>query len=162
MKKELKLYGAAFLFILVIFVFSFSKEIENRDAIRVSYDPSPVRNYVKTGSSSADGTLRQALTKVYHVTVVPTVANGGTLDISGFGLTTVANVQVSVMRNTATPNDVPTVSLKSISTSSIGYNLIQGNNAIVAILGINVLSGAPNVFVTTPGDCTLRFQITGW
>lgn len=127
-----------------------------------SYDPAATLHYIKSGSSSTNGDLRMLPTKVFHVTVTPTVANGGSLDISGFGLTTIANVQVSVTRNTTVPNDVPTVSLKAVSTTSVTYNLIQGNNAVVALLGINVLSGAPNVFVTTPTDCTLRFTITGY
>lgn len=155
-----RLYGGAIILILALAIFSFNYEEKN--AIRVSFDPAPTRHYLKSGSSSANGTLRQLPTKVYHVTVVPTVANGGTLDISGFGLTTVANVQVVAMRNTSTPNDVPTVALKSITTSTLTYNLIQGNNAVIAILGINVLSGTPNVFVPTPTDLTLYFLITGW
>lgn len=127
-----------------------------------SFDPAPTQHFLKSGSSSSSGALRMLPTKVYHVTVTPTVANGGTLDISGFGLTTVANIQVTAVRNTTVANDVPTVSVKSFTTTSITYNVIQGNNAVVAILGINVLSGSPNVFVPTPTDVTLYFQITGW
>lgn len=159
----LQMYGAGFLLLFALCIFSFTKnEEDKKGTVRFSYDPAPTQHFVKAGSSSTNGILRMLPTKVYHVTVVPTVANGGSLDISGFGLTTVANVQVSAQRNTAAPNDVPTVALKSISTSSIVYNITQGNNAVVSIVGINVLSGTPNVFVSTPSDVTLRFLITGW
>lgn len=127
-----------------------------------SFDPASTIHYVKSGSSSTNGTYRQLPTKVYHVTLVPTTANGGILDISGFGLTSVLNIQVMALRNTSAANDVPTVSIKSFSTSSVVYNITQGNNAVVAILGINVLSGTPNVFVPTASDVTLYFQITGY
>lgn len=156
-----KLYGSVFIVLLAVVVFSFNSG-SKEDVIRVSFDPAPTRHYIKTGSSNTPGVLRVQPTMIAHVTVVPTVANGGVLDISGLGFTTIANIQVSVTRNTAVPNDVPSVAVKSFTNTSIVYNLIQGNNAVVAILGINVLSGMPNAFVTTPSDCTLRFQITGY
>lgn len=156
-------YGLLYLPVIMLVAASmFFSMKEEKEAIRVSYDPAPTQHYIKSGSSSTNGTLRMLPTKSIHINVTPTASNGGTLDISGFGLTTVGNVQVSAERNTSSPNDVPTVGIKSVTTSTITYNLIQGNNAVVNIAGIYVLSGAPNVFVPTPGDVTLRFQITGW
>lgn len=155
-----KLYGGCIVIILAVMVFSFN--FEEKNAIRVSYDPAPTVHYYKNTSSSTNGAFRQLPTKVCHFQITPTVANGGSLDISGFGLTMIQDVQVTVVRNVSTANDVPTVALKSISTTAITYNITQGNNAVVAILGINVLSGTPNVFVPTPTDCTLFFQVTGY
>lgn len=153
------LFGVAMVVAMSGWIFAFS---DKNDVNTISYDPASTRHYTKVGSNSSPATLRALPTKIFHVQVTPTVANGGTLDISGLGITTIGNIQVSVVRNTSVANDVPTVALKSISPTAITYNLIQGNNAVVALLGINVLSGSPNVFIPTPTDCTLYFQITAW
>lgn len=147
--------------ITLIAVFAVTILLSNIASSR-SFDPASTIHYYKVGSSSTNGVYRQLPTKIYHVVVTPTVANGGVLDISGFGLTNILNVQVTPVRNVSTANDVPTVSIKTFSTSSIVYNITQGNNAVVAILGINVLSGTPNVFVPTPTDITLYFTLTGY
>lgn len=154
--------------VLVISAIAMSLSQRENDAVRVSYDPAPTKHYMKTGSSSTAPTLRMLQTRVFHVMgVVPTVSNAGSLDVSwlsGLGVTTIVDVMVTATRSTATPNDVPTVSINSRSLSAITYNITQGNNATVAILGINVLSGTPNVFVPTGSlsGITLDFLITAY
>ena len=120
-----------------------------------SYDVGVTKHY-------NNGVLVTRAIKQYHAVITPTNSNGGTLDISSYGLTTVLNVNATVARNTATANDVPSIAIKSISTTSIAYNVMTANNATVAILGINVLSGSPQVFAANPSTLTIYLTITGY
>lgn len=120
-----------------------------------SYDVGITKHY-------NNGVLITRSIKQYHTVITPTNSNGGTFDISGYGLTTILNVNATVARNTATANDVPSIAIKSVSTSAITYNVMTANNATVAILGINVLSGSPQIFATNPSTLTIYLTITGY
>jgi len=120
-----------------------------------SYDIGMTRHY-------NNGVLVTREVKQFHVSFTPTVANGGTFDISSYGLTAILDVQAMITKNTGTVGDVPAIALKSVTTSTITYNLTQANNATVAILGINVLSGSPQTYVTNFTGTTINLQITGY
>jgi len=99
--------------------------------------------------------------RVLDLLVVPTVAMGFSVDISSYGFTTISNVLVIAERDTTDPMLVPNVAIKSKSTSAIVINITQGNNAVVAILGINVLSGSPVVAATNLPTITLHVRVEG-
>ena len=99
--------------------------------------------------------------RVLDLLVVPTVAMGFSVDISSYGFTTISNVLVIAERDTTDPMLVPNVAIKSKSTSAIVINITQGNNATVAILGINVLSGSPVIAATNLTTITLHVRVEG-
>lgn len=99
--------------------------------------------------------------RVLDLLVIPTVAMGFSVDISSYGFTSISNVAVVAERDTTDPMLVPNVGIKSKSTSAIVINITQGNNATVAILGINVLSGSPMVAATNLASITLHFRVEG-
>lgn len=100
--------------------------------------------------------------KMLHISATPSTGNGALLDISGHGLTTVLNVMAVAQRNTATPGDIPAVSIKSFSTSQVVYNVVQANPATVTVLGLNLLSGNPQAYPANSSDITVRFIIIGY
>lgn len=98
-------------------------------------------------------------TKVWSGTVTPTSSSGYSIDISSAGFTTILPGSVSVIatRNTSAVTSVPNVAIKTISTTAIVVNVAEANTATVVILGINVLSGNPNVFANITG---LSLEVT--
>lgn len=99
--------------------------------------------------------------RILDLLLVPTVAMGLSIDISNYGFTSIANVSVIAEKDTTDPMLVPNVAIKSKSTSAIVVNITQGNNATVAILGINVLSGGPVIAATNLPTITLHVRVEG-
>ncbi len=73
--------------------------------------------------------------------ITPSVANSYTLDISSLGFTNIINVQCTAVRNSTTDIEIPYASIKSVSTTQIVINFIEGK----AVL---------------PSDVTLTFAST--
>lgn len=90
-------------------------------------------------------------TKKWTATVSPSTASGYSIDISSAGFSSVTNVQIIAVRNTSTVTSSPNVSIKTISTSAIVVNVVEGNPTLVNILGSNVPLGLGQVFANTTG-----------
>lgn len=150
LKMTSVLYVPVIFFFILWAVFLFSGSFKR------SYDAGPTVHY--NGLTTIIGRPVKAL----HISFTASTGNGGSYDISAAGLTTVLNVQATAMRNTSNAGDVPNIAIKSISTTAIGYNIVQANPATVAILGINVLSGSPQAFPASPGDITIKMIVYGY
>lgn len=98
--------------------------------------------------------------KVWMGTVQPTSATFP-IDISSAGFTQIKTVSIQPVKNTSDANAAPDVSIKSMTNSTITVNIKQGNGAVVSILGINVISGAPMVFSGSVADIQLIVRVTG-
>lgn len=122
------------------------------------YNPQSATNITMKGNAggSNNDTIR-----ILSLLVTPTVAMGYSLDISSYGFTSITNVQAIAERNTSVPMEVLNVGIKSVNTNAIVFNLTQGNNATVALLGINVLSGSPVVAANTLNNITLHVRVEG-
>lgn len=121
-----------------------------------------------TGATGATGSVAQfnasgsvtAFTKRWTGEVAPSTGNAYSIDISSAGFSTIGNVQIIGIKNTATVTSMPNVSIKTKSTSAIVVNITEGNTATVVILGINVLNGAPTIFANVSG-LTLSVMVEG-
>ena len=100
--------------------------------------------------------------KIWGDTVVPTSANGYSIDISSAGFSTVKEVTVTPQMNTATVGSMPLVVIKSFTTSAVVVNILTQNNATVTILGISVLSGAPLQFASSTSGMILHTEVRGY
>lgn len=101
-----------------------------------------------------------SVTKWATGTVSPSTGNGYSIDISGVGFTNVIGYSVEAIKNTATPTSAPKVSIKSISSTAIVVNIIEGNSSTVNILGSLVLLGTSEQFAITTG-LTLKVSVWG-
>jgi len=100
-------------------------------------------------------------TKRWVGRVTPSTGNGYSIDISSAGFSIISNYNVIAVKNTAVANSSANVSIKSVSTSAIVVNIVEGNPATVSILGINVLSGNPLTFADVTG-LTLSVIVEGY
>jgi hypothetical protein len=142
-------------FIIFPIIFIVLSVIQISSGFKYAYDSAPTIHY-----NNSTRILKPI--KMYHITFVPTTGNGGSYNISSLGMTEVLNVQAITLRNTATAGDIPAISIKSISTTAITYNIVQANPSTITILGINVLSGSPQAFPTTLSDITIKMTIIGY
>lgn len=93
---------------------------------------------------NSSGRIHQRIKKwVGRVSI--TNGSGQSIDISSAGFGTITSISVLAEKNATT---APNVSVKSYTTSAVVLNVKEENNAVVQILGINVLSGAPLIFAT--------------
>lgn len=99
--------------------------------------------------------------RILDLLVTPTVAMNFAIDISGYGFSSLTNVQVVAERDTTDPMSVPNVAIKSKSVNSIVVNITQGSIAVVTLLGVNVLSGPPIVPATNLQNITLHVRVEG-
>lgn len=100
--------------------------------------------------------------KIWGDTVVPTTANGYTIDYSSAGFSTVKEVTITPQMNTSTVGSMPLVVLKSFSSTNCVVNILTQNNATVTILGISVLSGAPLQFASSTSGMILHVEARGY
>lgn len=129
-------------------------------AKKIDYSPPPTSHWMKNGASAPIRALTGM--KVIHIKVTPTVANGGSIDISDCGLTALVNVNIIAKRNNSNAYDVPQVSLKSVSASTITYNIVQGSNTLVTVLGLSVLQGPSTIFATDLSNIELYAIVIGY
>lgn len=120
----------------------------------------PTDTITTTLKGLAGGTSNNNI-RILDLLVVPTVAMGFSIDISSYGFTSISNVNVIAEKDVTDPMLVPNVAIKSKSISAIVINITQGNNATVAILGINVLSGSPVVAATNLTAIILHVRVEG-
>jgi len=73
--------------------------------------------------------------------VTPTTGNGYSVDISRFGFTNTAsmNVQIQVFNNTNTVTSMPIVSGKTFTSTSVTFNTVFSNSQTISILGLLVV-----------------------
>lgn len=109
-----------------------------------------------------NGQLTGNQVKIWGDTVVPTTANGYTIDYSSAGFTTVKEITVTPQLNTNTIGSMPILVIKSFTNTSCVVNILTQNNAVVSILGINVLSGAPLQFATSTSGMILHVEAKGY
>lgn len=100
--------------------------------------------------------------KIWGDTVVPTTANGYTIDYSTAGFSSIRKVSITPQLNTATVGSMPLVIIKSYTNSSCIVNILTQNSSTVTILGISVLSGAPLQFAASTTGIILHVQVTGY
>jgi hypothetical protein len=106
------------------------------------------------------GRVNQRL-KVWSDVVTPSTANGYSVDISSAGFATVLYANAMPIRNTATTTSVPNCAVKSITTTAVVFNIVEGNSSLVSLLGSGVLLGVSNQFANTTG-LTLYVQVYGY
>lgn len=100
-----------------------------------------------------------SITKMATGTVSPNTGNGYSIDISGCGFNNVVGYQITPIKNTNVPTSAPKVSVKSVSTSAIVVNVIEGNANTINLLGSLVLLGTSEQFAVTTG---LSLHVTVW
>lgn len=109
---------------------------------------------------NASGMINDPI-KIWTDVVTPSTGNGYSIDISSAGFTSVLSANIIAIKNNGTANLSPNVSIKSMTTSAIVINIVEGNAATVSILGINVLSGSPLTFANITG-MTLSVEVKGY
>lgn len=111
--------------------------------------PNPITYYNQSGTVSAP-------TKKISFDVSPNTGNGYSIDISAAGLSSIYSYSVVPVKNTSTATSCPKVSVKSISTSAIVVNIIEGNG----ILQLGLLLGVSEQFANTSG-ITIHVEVEG-
>lgn len=106
------------------------------------------------------GQLTGNLIKIFGDTVTPT-SSTFSIDISAAGFTTVKSVAVTAQMNTATVAVMPIIVVKTVTATAIVVNILTQNNAVVSIVGVNVLSGAPLIFASSTSGMLLNVQVQG-
>ncbi len=124
------------LVLIVFLIVSFDKQVTP------AYDP--IKFYNRSGLSAP-------VSKIYIDTFNVSSSSGFSVDISGVGFTSVKGAHAVAMKNSATATSVPNVSVKTVSTSSVVFNLTEGNGSLVNVLGSNVLLGPSTSFASTSG-----------
>ncbi len=99
--------------------------------------------------------------KIWVGTVTPSTCNGYSIDISSAGFSTILSANIVPIKSNSTANLNPSVAIKSVSTTAIVVNVVEGNAATVVILGSSVTLGVPLVFAATAG-LTLYIEVTGY
>src|SRR6185503_3816813 len=99
----------------------------------------PIRMYGRGG-------IHNINPKIWCDTITITNSNGFSIDISSAGFTNIMTAEVIVLRNTATATSVPKVSIKSITTTALVINVIEGNPNTVNLLGSLVSLGVTESF----------------
>jgi len=100
--------------------------------------------------------------KIWGDTVVPTTSNGFSINYSTAGFTSIRKITITPQLNTSTVGSLPLAVIKDFNTTSCTVNILTQNNAVVSILGINVLSGAPLVLAPSVSGMILHVQVTGY
>lgn len=124
-----------------------------------SYTSTPVQMATRSGTSSP--VMMTQRMKVFMCSFTPNQANGGSIDISNLGLTTVNFVQPSIRMNTTTATSVPGIAIKSYTTSAVNFNIVAGNSSLVTILGSGVLLGVATLFPADVSGMTVDLWIVG-
>ncbi len=96
--------------------------------------------------------------RIWVDSLTPTTASGFNIDISSAGFSVVEFVDITPMRNTSAASDVPSVSLKSVTSSQVSVNLMQANSSLVSILGVNIIGLQ---FLQNYSNVKLYVRITG-
>lgn len=109
-----------------------------------------------------NGQLTANQVRVWGDTVVPTTANGYSINVSSAGFSTIKDVTITPQMNTATVGSMPIVVIKTVSTTAVVVNILTQNSAVVSILGINVLSGAPLQFAASTTGIVLHVKCVGY
>lgn len=136
--------------------------VKNPKAILIDNPyPYPVEQWQKLGSANMERMDYKKLRQVF-IKLTPTQASGGSVDISALGFTMIITKQISAQRNNTNAYDVPQVSFKTVSNTSVSYNIVQGSNTLVSVLGLNVLQGPSTVFATDLSNIEINIMITGY
>lgn len=104
--------------------------------------------------------LRQM--RIFCDTIIPTTGNGQTVDISAAGFSTICNAVVTAQKNTATLSDIPLVSVKNCTTTTLTVNIINPNMSLVTLLGSGVLLGGAVGFEGAPTNVRLNVMVMGY
>lgn len=126
------------------------------------YDPGFTHHYTKNGASAAVQMDRGI--NVYHITFVPTVANGGTYDISSLGLTAILSHKVSIQKTTgiSAATDIANISTRSLTTSTYTFDIVQGSASVVTLLTVSVLQGPAQIYSTPLTNLIVHLEISGY
>ena len=110
----------------------------------------PIRVFRRSGEVELGGT------RIFADTITCTTGNAMTIDISSAGFSTVPRVQVSAMKNTADPLLSPQVSIKSVSTTSISFNVTEFSGTTLLGIAVGTIQ-----FVASPSTVLLNVQAVG-
>lgn len=113
-----------------------------------SFDKPPA--YGPTQFYNRTGRVHKIM-KVFADTITPTTGNGYSMDISAAGFTSVIGATAMAQRNTGTATSVANVGIKSFNTTTVVFNITEGNPSLINILGNNVLLGPATVFSPSSG-----------
>lgn len=80
--------------------------------------------------------------KVWMQTIPITTANGQTVDISSAGFTSISTINITGINNTSTVASMPICMIKSNTLTSLTFNTVVGNSAIIAILAGLIAPGS--------------------
>lgn len=80
--------------------------------------------------------------KVWMQTIPITTASGQTVDISSAGFTSISTINITGINNTSTVASMPICMIKSNTLTSLTFNTVVGNSAIIAILAGLVAPGS--------------------
>lgn len=111
------------------------------------YDP------LKTTYYNSTGRITKAY-KVWDAIVIPSAGSGQTIDISSAGFTSISSVVLTAANNTGSVASMPIAAIQSYSTTSITYNIIISNTAILALL-------AGLTTATSVTGTTIMVHVTG-
>lgn len=105
-----------------------------------------VKVYDKSGLISSNG---MHMTDTFVIASATPTISFATL-MSSIGATNFKIKSATGFRVSATANNSPQVATTAITSNSVSFVVSQNNTAVVSILGINVLSGAPLIVVPDP------------
>lgn len=106
------------------------------------------------------GIVRQKI-KVFSQIIQVTTAESFSINISAAGFNTILNVTATAIKNTSVPGDVAFVSVKQITLTNLILNFVEGNKAVVTLLGFDVLHGEAIKFASISG-LSVSVEITGY
>lgn len=89
----------------------------------------------------------------------PSTANGQLINISSAGFTNVMCAVATVETSSQDPNSLVIATIKSKTSTQVVVNLVQGNPALVNILGVTV---NPFRFATNPASSKIHLLVVGY
>lgn len=99
--------------------------------------------------------------KVFTDTLTPTMASGFAVDLTKAAFDTIQSVYLSCSRNTTDASAVAHAEVNTLTNSTLTLNITQGNSSVVSLLGVNVLSGAPQAMATNLSNIRVFVTVRG-
>lgn len=127
--------------------------------IIISFDKG-IPSYEPLAFYNRSGRINKTI-KIFTDTITPSTGNGYSLNISAAGFSSIISVNAIGQRNTATATSSPNIGVKSMTTSAIIFNMTEGNDNLINILGSNVLLGPATTFSNASG-LLLHVTVVGY
>lgn len=112
---------------------------------------------IRFGNTTAANQIR-----IYDTVITnPPTASGFTVNYSHVGFTAAPTIMAIAERNTSTLSESPQISVKGRTTSSVSFNITQGNATLVTVLGLSVLQGTASVAASPLSSITIHLLAYG-